>query len=296
MTISNETIGFVGVGLMGHGIARNIVEKGYPLHVIAHRNRKPIDDLVTRGAVEVTSLSELAEKSTIVFLCLTSSNEVEAVVNEMKPKLAAGTVVVDCSTADPTVTTRLATQLATQGVDYADAPLSRTPKEAWEGTLDAMVGASNAVFDRIEPVIRTWAGKIVHIGEIGDGHRMKLLNNFIALGMGALFAEALALSRKVGISVERFDSVIRGGRMDSGFYQTFMGYALEGNRDSHRFTLTNAYKDLKYLESMANAATVATPLASAAKNAYAAAVAAGGNGPEDYVPHLADFVAKANGL
>jgi 3-hydroxyisobutyrate dehydrogenase-like beta-hydroxyacid dehydrogenase len=198
MTISNETIGFVGVGLMGHGIARNIVEKGYPLHVIAHRSRKPIDDLVTRGAVEVTSLSELAEKSTIVFLCLTSSNEVEAVVNEMKPKLAAGTVVVDCSTADPTVTTRLATQLATQGVDYADAPLSRTPKEAWEGTLDAMVGASNAVFDRIEPVIRTWAGKIVHIGEIGDGHRMKLLNNFIALGMGALFAEALALSREGG--------------------------------------------------------------------------------------------------
>ncbi|MBA8879609.1 hypothetical protein FHW16_003328 [Phyllobacterium myrsinacearum] len=296
MTTTKEAIGFVGVGLMGHGIAKNIVEKGYPLHVIAHRNRVPVEDLITRGAVEVQTLNQLAEKSTIVFLCLTSSNEVEAVVNEMKPKLAAGTVIVDCSTADPTVTTRLAAQLATQGVDYADAPLSRTPKEAWEGTLDAMVGANDAVFARIEPVIRTWAGKIVHIGEIGDGHRMKLLNNFIALGMGALFAEALALSRKVGISVERFDSVIRGGRMDSGFYQTFMGYALEGNRDSHRFTLTNAYKDLKYLESMANAATVGTPLASAAKNSYAAAVAAGGNGAEDYVPHLADFIAKSNGL
>src|SRR5690606_21002484 len=101
----------------------------------------------------------------------------------------------------------------------------------WEGTLDAMVGADDDVFARIRPVIDTWAGKIVHIGGIADGHRMKLLNNFIALGMGALFAEALALSRKVGISVDRFDSVIRGGRMDSGFYQTFMGHVLEGNRE-----------------------------------------------------------------
>lgn len=295
-TTANETVGFVGVGLMGHGMAKNIVEKGYPLTVIAHRNRKPIEDLVSRGATEAKSLEELAAASTIVFLCLTSSREVEAVVNAMKPKLARGAVVVDCSTGDPTVTVRLADELKALGVHFADAPLSRTPKEAWEGTLDAMVGADDEIFARVRPVIATWAGKIVHIGGIADGHRMKLLNNFIALGMGALFAEAIALSRKVGISVDRFDSVIRGGRMDSGFYQTFMGYVLEGNREAHRFTLSNAYKDLKYLESMANAATVATPLASATKNSYAVAVAGGGGGPEDYVPHLADFIARLNGL
>lgn len=295
-TTAKEKIGFVGLGLMGHGMAKNIVEKGYPLTVIAHRNRKPIEDLVSRGATEAKSLAELAAASTIVFLCLTSSREVEAVVNSMKGSLAPGSVIVDCSTSEPTVTTRLAAEMKTLGVDFADAPLSRTPKEAWEGMLDAMVGADDDVFARIRPVIDTWAGKIVHIGGIGDGHRMKLLNNFISLGMGALFAEALALSRKVGISVERFDNVIRGGRMDSLFYQTFMGYALEGNREAHRFTLSNAYKDLKYLESMANDATVVTPLASATKNAYAIAVAGGGNGPEDYVPHLADFIAKLNGL
>ena len=84
--------------------------------------------------------------------------------------------------------------------------------------------------------------------------------------------------------------------MDCGFYQTFMGYALEGNREAHKFTLANAYKDLRYVESMANAATVATPLASTAKNAFAMAMATGGDGSEDYVPHLADFVARANGL
>ena len=125
---------------------------------------------------------------------------------------------------------------------------------------------------------------------------MKLLNNFLSLGYAAIYAEALAVAAKVGISTATFDSVIRGGRMDCGFYQTFMGYALDGNREAHRFTLTNAYKDLRYLESMANAATVATTMASAAKNSFAAAVAQGGAGPEDYVPHLADFVARANGV
>ncbi|APO71924.1 3-hydroxyisobutyrate dehydrogenase-related protein (plasmid) [Rhizobium gallicum] len=291
-----ERVGFVGVGLMGHGIAKNIVEKGFPLTVIAHRNRKPVEDLLGRGAREAHSLTELAKNSTMIFLCLTSSKEVSCVIEEMRPALAPETVIVDCSTGDPTVTMHLAETLAAQKVYFADAPLSRTPKEAWEGTLDCMVGADDATFQRIQPVISTWAAKIVHIGGVADGHRMKLLNNFISLGMGALFAEALALSRKVGISVERFDSVIRGGRMDSGFYQTFMGYALEGNRNAHRFTLSNAYKDLKYLESMANDATVATPLASAVKNSYAAAVAGGGNGPEDYVPHLADFVARKNNV
>ena len=84
--------------------------------------------------------------------------------------------------------------------------------------------------------------------------------------------------------------------MDCGFYQTFMGYALEGNREAHRFTLSNAWKDLRYLESMANAATVVTTMASAAKNSFAGAVAQGGSGPEDYVPHLTDFVARTNGV
>ena len=294
--MTQETIGFVGTGLMGHGMARNIVEKGYPLRVIAHRKRDAVEDLVARGAVELASLEDMARSCTVIFLCLTGSPQVAAVVAALTPGLAKGAVVVDCSTSDPTVTLRLAADLAAVGVDFADAPLSRTPKEAWAGTLDCMVGATDAVFARVQPVIATWAAKIVHIGAVGDGHKMKLLNNFLSLGYAALYSEALALSRKVGIPVAEFDKVIRGGRMDCGFYQTFMGYALEGNREAHRFTLSNAYKDMHYVESMANAATVATPMASAVKNAYALAMATGGDGEEDYVPHLSDFIARANGV
>jgi len=296
MTQTPETIGFVGAGLMGHGMARNIVKKGYSLTVIAHRNRAPIEDLVERGAIEARSMQELAGASSVIFLCLTGSPEVEAAVAALKPGLGKGSVIIDCSTSEPTVTARLASELAEIGVDFADAPLSRTPKEAWEGTLDCMVGARDEVFARIEPLIATWAAKIVHVGGIGDGHKMKLLNNFISLGYAALYSEALALSRKVGIPVTEFDKVIRGGRMDCGFYQTFMGYALEGNREAHKFTLGNAYKDMRYVESMANAASVSTSMSSAVKNSFALAVNTGGSGAEDYVPHLADFVARANGI
>lgn len=299
MAQSPERIGFIGVGLMGHGMAKNIVENGYPLTVLGNRNRAPVDDLLARGASEAASASALGAVCDIVFLCLPGSPQIEAVIrgeNGLAAGLAPGSVVVDCSTADPNSTLALAAELAAKDIALVDAPLSRTPKEAWEGTLDAMVGATQPVFDRVEPVIACWAGKIVHIGGVGDGHRMKLLNNFVSLGYAAIYAEAMALGRKVGITPDRFHSVIGGGRMDCGFYQTFMDYAVNGNRDAHKFTLTNGLKDLRYLESMADAAGLVNPVGNAAKNSFAAAVAGGGDGPEDYVPHIVDFVARQNGF
>ena len=208
----NERIGFIGVGLMGHGMAKNIVEKGYPLTVMGHRNRAPVEDLVGRGASEAKSAKDVAAASTIVFICVTGSPEVEAIVrgpNGLKDGLKPGSIVVDCSTADPNSTLALAAELAAIGATMVDAPLSRTPKEAWEGTLDTMVGATPEIFARLKPVLDTWAGRVIHIGATADGHRMKLLNNFIAMGYAALYSEALTLAQKVGITPERFDSVIR---------------------------------------------------------------------------------------
>jgi 3-hydroxyisobutyrate dehydrogenase-like beta-hydroxyacid dehydrogenase len=295
-TVEREAVGFIGLGMMGHGIAKNIVDKGHALTVVAHRNRTPVDDLVGRGAVEAKSIAELANRSKVVFLCVTGSPEVEAAVRGpegLAANLQPGAVIVDCSSSDPNSTAQLAAELKAKGIDFADAPLSRTPKEAWEGTLDTMVGAEDAVFARLRPILDTWAGKIVHIGGIGDGHRMKLLNNFISLGYGAIYAEALALAERVGISANRVDSVISGGRMDCGFYQTFMRYTLEGDREAHKFSLANAFKDLRYLESMANGAGLVNPVGNAVKNSYAVAVAAGGAG--DYVPMLPAYVDRLNG-
>lgn len=290
-----ERIGFAGLGLMGHGMARNLLARGFAMTVLAHRRREAVEDMVARGAVEAADPADLARRSDVVVLCLTGSPQVEAVVAAMGPGLREGMAVVDCSTADPVSTDRLREDLGRRGVALVDAPLSRTPKEAWEGTLDVMAGAEEADFARLEPVLRAFAARVIRVGPPGAGHRMKLLNNFLSLGYGALYAEALAVARKAGITVAAFDSVIRDGRMDCGFYRTFMGYALEGDRNAHRFTLRNAHKDLRYLEGMANAAGVATTMASAAKNSYALAVGLGGGGEEDYVPHLADWIARANG-
>ena len=294
--MADETIGFVGVGLMGHGMATNILKAGYPVTVIAHRNRGPVEELLQQGAVEAEDLAALAAAASIIFICAPGSPQVEAIVDELLGCLATGAVVVDCSTSDPVSSAKLAALLAERGVHFADAPLGGTPVQAAEGTLSAMIGADPKVFARIRPVIEAWAGSIVHIGAPGDGHKMKLLNNFLSLGYAAMYSEALALSEKVGISTATFDSVIRGSRMDCGFYQTFMGYAVEGNREAHKFTLTNAYKDLRYLESLANAAGIANTIGNAAKNSFAMALADGGDGPEDYVPHLVDFVARRNGV
>jgi 3-hydroxyisobutyrate dehydrogenase-like beta-hydroxyacid dehydrogenase len=291
-----ETVGFVGIGLMGHGIAKNIMEGGYPMHVIAHRNRGPLEDLVSKGAVEVTSLSEMAKKCSVTYICAPGSPQIEAIVEEMAPSMNEGTIIVDCSTADPTSTLKLSDMLGARGMSIVDAPLGGTPVQAEAGELATMVGASDADFVRLEPMLKCWAGNIVHLGGVGDGHKMKLLNNMLAMGYAAMYSEALAVANKVGITTEKFDSVIRGSRMDNGFYQTFMGYAVEGNREAHKFTLTNALKDMRYLASMADNAGVANPMGGAIKNSFAMAHAAGGDGLEDYVPHLVDYVAKANGL
>lgn len=293
--MKTEKIGFIGVGLMGHGMAKNIIEAGYALTVMGHRNRAPVEELVGRGAAEATSPKALGEASDIVFLCVTGSDQVMEVLRGESGLMAAGKAltVVDCSTSDPSVTMRLAGQLAADGITLIDAPLGRTPKDAWEGTLDVMVGGAEADVARVRPVIETFAQRIVHTGPTGTGHTMKLLNNFLSMGYGALYAEALMLGAKAGLQPAVFDQVIRGGRMDCLFYQTFMKHALEGDRNAHKFALGNALKDMTYLAAFAQSVQAANPVGAAVRNSYALAVGTGHGG--DYLPSLVDIIAEANG-
>ncbi len=126
-----ETVGSIGVGFMGHGMARNILKRNYPLTFLGGANRPPAEDLTAYGGVEVSSAKNLAEQTSIIFLCVTGSAEVESIVNGsdgLKAGLKAGSVVVDCSTSDPNSTVAIAHALETLGVEYADAPLGGTPK------------------------------------------------------------------------------------------------------------------------------------------------------------------------
>lgn len=295
MTDQIKRIGFIGVGLMGHGMAKNIVEKGYPLSIMAHKNRAPVDDLVSRGAQEVGTAKDLAKEVDIIFLCVTGSSEVETLLfgkEGLSDGLRLGSIIIDTSTSDPNSTLALAARLESIGITLVDAPLSRSPKEAWEGTLATMVGCDEQTFTQIKPVLETWAERIIHIGRVGDGHKMKLLNNFLSLGYGALYSEALALANKVGIEPSCFDSVISGSRMDCGFYQTYMQYVLGRDQNAHKFTLRNSLKDMTYLGSVADAVGMVNPLSNAVKNSYALAVNSGRG--EDFVPMLSDYIAEIN--
>ena len=289
-------IGFIGLGFMGQGMAANILKKGWPLTVMAHRNRVPLEALVADGAIEAKTPREMAADCDIIVLCVTGSPEVRAVIEGENGIAAAGrkVTIVDCSTSDPSVTTALAADLAGRGITLLDAPLGRTPADAAAGTLDVMVGGNEADVARVRPVLDCFAGRVIHTGPTGTGHTMKLLNNFLSMGYAAIYSEALMLGQKAGLTAETFDSVIRGGRMDCGFYQTFFRYVLERDRNAHKFAIRNGLKDMTYLAGFANASNAANPVGAAVRNAFAQAVGAGHG--DDFVPMLSEFIAESNGL
>ena len=295
--MTKPVIGFIGVGLMGAGMAKNILTKGYPLVIMGHTNREPVERLKKLGATEATSPKELAAKVDILHLCVTGSPQVEAIMNGSEGIFASGKkglIVIDCSTSNPVSTMALAESAQAHGMTLIDAPLGRTPAEAEAGTLDTMVGADQATFDKVKPILDCWAGNVVHLGPVGLGHKMKLINNFIAMGYAALYSEAIGIARKAGLSKEQFHAVVGSSRMRNGFYDTFMKWTMEGDENAHRFTISNAHKDMRYLSSLANEVGALHPIQAMVKNSFAGMEAAGQ--AQRYVPMLADFVAIQNGL
>ncbi|HSG03996.1 MAG TPA: NAD(P)-dependent oxidoreductase [Marinobacterium sp.] len=290
------TIGFIGVGYMGHGMAKNILKGGYPLWVKGNRNRQPIESLVGMGAQEASSIKELAQNCDIIHLCLSNSEQVQAAIRDdgILSGARPGTIVIDTSTSDPTVTLALAAELAEAGMYMVDAPLGRTPKEAESGELDAMVGCDEEIFAQVQPVIDCWAGTITRIGEVGTGHKMKLLMNFLGASYASLYSEAISLGAAVGISPQAFREVIAPSRLGSGFFNTFMQYVCERDENAHKFSIDNMAKDIRYVNAMATDAGVMNVMASAARHYYTHTQAIGAGG--DFVPMLSDHVGRLNGL
>jgi len=243
-------IGFIGLGLMGHGMAKNIVTKGFPLRVLPHRNRKPLEDILAAGAKEAKTAADLARESDIVFLCVTGTPQVEAIVYGDDGLLSAaheGLIVVDTSTAEPASTAAIRADFLAKHAEFVDAPLARTPKEAEEGRLNTMVGADDAVFARLKPVLGAYCENVIHAGPPGHGHTLKLINNFLAMSIATAAAEAAATAAKAGVSIAKLHEIISAGAVNSGIFQLMIGRMLEsGDLSGLKFTLVNAMKDLRY--------------------------------------------------
>lgn len=294
---TKPVIGFIGLGFMGHGLAKNILLGGYELWVRGNRNRTPVDSLVSKGAHEASSIAEVVEKCDVIHFCLPNSALVEGLIRGpggILENAKEGLIIIDTTTALPDSTVALADELAAKGMKLVDAPLGRTPKEAEDGTVDAMVGGEPETVATVKPIIDCWAGTIKHIGPIGSGHRMKLVMNFLAMSYGALYAEALSMSAKSGIAPQTFQEVIGPSRMGSGFFETFMQGAVGRDPNAHKFSLANAMKDISYAHQMATDARVMGLMSAAAKQYYTYANAHGG--AEQTIPQLADFAAQMNGF
>lgn len=290
-------VGFIGVGFMGHGMAKNILQGGYDLWVKGNRNRQPVESLIGMGAKEAATPKEMAEHCDIIHICLSNSPQVEAVIRGDDGILAGarkGLIVIDTTTADPTSTMSLAEEMSGKGVHMVDAPLGRTPKEAEEGTLDAMVGCDEALFETVRPVIDCWAGTVTRIGDVGAGHKMKLLMNFLGAAYSSLYSEAICLGAKVGISPHTFREVIGPSRLGSGFFETFMQYVCDRDENAHKFSIANLSKDIRYVNAMATDAGVLNIMASAARHYFTHAEAIGAE--QDFVPMLSNHVGRLNGI
>jgi len=290
---SKPSIGMVGIGLMGHGIATNVVKHGYALTVLEHPGNQPLDALKAAGATSVAGAAELGAAADIVILCVTGSPQVEAVLlgeAGLLKSLRRGAVVIDCSTAIPSSTLRVAEAVQAAGVRFLDAPMTRTPKEAAEGRLNLLVGGDAALFAECRPLLACFAENITHTGGVGTGHSMKLLHNYVSLGTVALIAEAAACAQRSGVDPQVFVDVLAKGGGGGVALERLKPFITDRDPNTLRFAMSNAQKDLGYYTEMAHDIGAAQGIADAVLGTFAQAVEAGG--AQRYVPELVELLAR----
>jgi 3-hydroxyisobutyrate dehydrogenase-like beta-hydroxyacid dehydrogenase len=291
-------VGFIGVGLMGHGAAKNILERGgYPLLILGNRNREPVDDLLKRGAREAASPADLAASSDVVILCLPSSTEVEAVVygpNGLIAGLKRSAVLIDTTTADPSITRIIGSELASRGVEMLDAALGRTPKEAEAGKLSTYVGGEAKVLEHVRPILQAYADTIIHCGPLGAGATCKLVNNSITIGMASLFAEAFVTAAKVGANLDALADVLSAGGADGRMWRMMEPWIRWGD-DSHlRGPIRIAAKDIRAYSRIAESAGSAIPILQAVNQTLRLVLNQGH--AEVFLPALPGILADLNGI
>lgn len=286
-------IGMIGIGMMGHGIASNLLKHGHRLSVLEHPGNQPLDALLAAGARTCTTAQALAAESEVVILCVTGTPQVEAVLlgdDGVLKGLRAGTVVIDCSTAVPDSTEKVAARVLAQGGQFLDAPMTRTPREAAEGRLNLLVGGDTALFERCRPILACFAENIVHTGPIGSGHRMKLLHNYVSLGTVTLLAEAAACAQRAGVDTGTFVDVLTKGGGWGAALERLKPALLQGDPTGLRFSMANALKDLSYYNDMAQAIEAETGLAQAVQSTLSQACDAGH--AQALVPELIGLLAQ----
>ena len=286
-----DRVGIIGVGLMGHGIAKNIQQAGWPIAFLDHPGNQPTDDLRERGARSFDTCAALASECDVVIICVTGTPQVEDVLFRVDGVLAGmqpGGVVIDCSTAIPESTKKIAAAVVAAGGRFLDAPMTRTPKEAAEGRLNLIVGGDRDLFETLLPLMRSYAENITYAGEVGTGHTLKLLHNFVSLGFSAVLAEAAACAAKAGVSSEVLVEVLGKGGGAGVVFERLRPFIEAQDSSGFRFTIANAHKDIGYYVTMTRDVGAADDAASGIFQVYDRACKAGRE--QDPVPELISFL------
>jgi 3-hydroxyisobutyrate dehydrogenase-like beta-hydroxyacid dehydrogenase len=288
-----KTIGMIGIGMMGHGIASNLLKHGHSLTVLEHPGNQPLDALLAAGARTCSTPQALAAQSDVIILCVTGTPQVEAVLlgeDGVLKGMRPDSIVIDCSTAVPASTEKVAAMVIAQGGQFLDSPMTRTPKEAAEGRLNLLVGGDAALFETCKPILACFAENIVHTGPIGSGHRMKLLHNYVSLGTVTLLAEAAACAQLAGVDAGTFVEVLSKGGGWGAALDRLKPTLATGDTSGLRFSMSNALKDLSYYNQMAIDTQADHTVAQAVKNTLAAACQEGD--PNALVPELIGLLVK----
>lgn len=285
--MSKPVIGFIGLGLMGGNMVENLQERGFPV-IVMDLNQDAVARVLERGnAIEASSAKELAEKSDIVELCLTTSEVVESLVYDEEGILAGikeGSVLIDFGTSIPASTQKIGADLAKKGAGMIDAPLGRTPAHARDGLLNIMAAGDKATFDKYEPILKEQGENVFYLGKLGSGHVTKLINNFMGMTTVTAMSQAFAAAELAGVDRAQLFEIMSAGPSNSPFMKFCKNYAVDGVSDLG-FSINNANKDLRYfVQMMSDLGTRSLVAEGTSANLQAAVDKGMGNGnvPEIY--------------
>ena len=286
--MSKPKIGFIGLGLMGSAMVQRLLDLDYEVTVIANRSRTHVDAAVARGAKEVKTSKELAAASEVIMFCMDTSDSVESRVygeNGVLAGVSPGALVVDFGTSLPGSTTKIGADMAEKGARYMDAPLGRTPNHGREGKLNIMAAGEEADYARAKPVLDDLGENVFHVGPLGAGHTLKLINNFFAMTTAVSMSEAFAMADQAGLAREKLYDVMAAGPLRSGMMDFVKAYAVEGDVQL-AFSVANASKDVGYYVKMADDFGAPSQMSFAAKNALNQATEQGWG--DKMVPEMVD--------
>jgi len=287
--VTISTIGFIGLGVMGGPMCRNVAKKHGGRVLVFDRDAAAVSALSDTKAEAARSIEELSAAVDVVFLSLPGGPQVEAVAGAIRSAARKGTAVVDLSTTPVAVARAVARQLEAAGLVFADAPVARTREAAQRGELSIMVGAEPAVFDRIRPLLDYMGSDVTLCGDVGCGQVVKLINNALVFENTLALAEMMVVGERAGVAPQTLLNAVSKGSGDSFVLRNHGTKAMLPRKFPEKsFPPEYVMKDLDYVLQLANDVNVQAAVTQLARRYYEAACQQGLSGR--YFPGVIEFI------